>query len=147
MSSTTHRNTVLVPASKEETKIAIDALLSLGCDLNIGINTEPDDNDLMQPIAPGEILPDPTPMISEINSDDTEILEQHVLPDEETQQVGAQTKKSDPNPGNKKGQLVVHNYKLAQNHKPKQKFSCVGCPHKFVNKKNLMTTSKTHTHP
>ena len=85
-------------------------------------------------------------MISEINSDDTEILEQHVLPDEETQQVEVQTKKSDPNPENRKGQLVVHNYKLARNHRPKLKFSCVGCPQKFVNNKELNDHFK-NSHP
>ena len=119
MSSTTNQTTILVPASKEETEIAIDALLSLGRDLNIGIDMEPDDNDLLQPIAPGKFLPDPSPMISEINSDDTEILEQPALPEEETQKTEAQTKKSEPNPVNKKGQLVVRNYKLARIHRPK----------------------------
>ena len=102
MSSTTNQTTILVPASKEETEIAIDALLSLGCDLNIGIDMEPDDNDLLQPIAPEKFLPVPSPMISEINSDDTEILEQPALPEEETQKTEAQTKKSEPNPVNKK---------------------------------------------
>ena len=82
-------------------------------------------------------LPDPSPMISQINSDDTKILEQPTPPEEETQEKEAQTKKNDPNPGNKKGQLVVHNYKLAQTHRPKQKFSCVGCLQKFVNNKEL----------
>ena len=62
-----------MPTTKRK-RDCTDALLSLGHDLNIGIDTKPDDNDLLQPIAPGESLPDPSPMISEINSDDTEIL-------------------------------------------------------------------------
>ena len=58
------QDTVLVPATKDETKIAIDALLSLGNDLNFGTEMIPTDNDLLQPIAPGNTLPDPTPMVS-----------------------------------------------------------------------------------
>ena len=138
-SSSTQQDIVLVPATKEETKIAIDALLALGHDLNFGIDVEPDDNDLLQPIAPGETLPDPTPMVSEINSDDTEILEQHVIPDEEAQQAEPQTKRSDPNPEKR-------NYQLAQNRKPKWKFSCVGCSQKFVNNKELNDHFK-NSHP
>ena len=145
-SSTTNQTTILVPASKEETEVAIDALLSLGRDLNIGIDMEPDDNDLLQPIAPEKFLPNPSPMISEINSDDTEILEQPALPEEERQKTEAQTKKSEPNPVNKKGQLVVRNYKLARIHRPKRKFSCVGCPQKFVNNKELNDHFK-NSHP
>ena len=119
VSSLTQRDIVLVPATKEETKIAIDALLTLGRDLNFGIDAEPDDNDILQPIAPGETLPDPTPMVSKINSDDTEILEQHVIPDEEAQQAKPQTKRSDTNLEKRKGQLVIQNYQLVRNCKPK----------------------------
>ena len=126
-STCTAKSTVLIPASKEETDIAIDALLSLGRDLNFGINTETDDNDILQPIAPGNVLPDPAPMISEINSDDTEILDQ--------QEPTVGTKKNDS--GNKKGQLVIQNYQLARKYKPKRRFSCVGCPQKFMNNKEL----------
>ena len=75
------KDTVLVPATKEETKIIIDALLSLGNDLSFGTEMDPTDNDLLQPIAPRNTLPDPTPMVSKINSDDTEILDETVAPD------------------------------------------------------------------
>ena len=98
-SSSTKEDMVLVLATKEETEIAIDALLMLGCDLNFGIDAEPDDNDLLQPIAPGDILPDPTPTVSEMNSDDTEILEQHITPNEEAQQVEPPTKGTEINQG------------------------------------------------
>ena len=66
--------TLMVPATSEETRTTIDALLSLGSDLQMGLDVEQMDNEILQPIAPGNILPDPTPMVSEINSDDTEIL-------------------------------------------------------------------------
>ena len=40
------QDTVLVPATKDETQIAIDALLSLGNDLSFGTEMDPTDNDL-----------------------------------------------------------------------------------------------------
>ena len=46
---------------------------------------EQSDNEVLQPIAPGNVLPDPTPMVAEINSDDTNILgEQANLEEEDT---------------------------------------------------------------
>ena len=53
------QDTVLVPATKDETQIAIDALLSLGNDLSFGTEMDPTDNDLLQPIVPRNTLPDP----------------------------------------------------------------------------------------
>ena len=75
--------TLMVPATSEETRTTIDALLSLGSDLQMGLDVEQMDNELLQPIAPGNILPDLTPMVSEINSDDTEILGEQAALDEE----------------------------------------------------------------
>ena len=126
---------MLRPASREETDIAIDALLSLGRDLNFGINTEIVDNDILQPIAPRNVLPDPAPMVSEINSDDTEIQDQQPPTEDDANETEGETKKNDA--GNKKGQLVVQNYKLARKYKPKRRFSCVGCWQKFINNKEL----------
>ena len=100
-----HDTTILVAATKEETKIAIDALLSLGNDLQYETDTNPTDNDLLQPIDPGKTLPDPTPMVSEMNSDDTEILETHTTADAEGEQPKPKGKK-----GKNKGQLVVQNF-------------------------------------
>ena len=88
------QDTVLVPATKDETKIAIDALLSLGNDLNFGTEMIPTDNDLLQLIAPGNTLPDPTPMVSEINSDDTEILDETVTPQTDNTPVVPNTKET-----------------------------------------------------
>ena len=131
------QDTVLVSATKEETKIAIDALLSLGNDLNFGSEADPTDNDLLQPIAPMSTLPDPTLMVSEINSDDTEILDEHVAPYEDNMPVVPTTKETNVKQEKRKGQLVVQSFQLARNYKPKCKFSCVGCPQKFVTKKEL----------
>ena len=77
-STSSHKanTTVLRPASREETDIAIDALLSLGRDLEFGTNTETDDNENLQPITPRNVLPDPAPMVSELNSDDPEIQDE-----------------------------------------------------------------------
>ena len=102
---TKHDTTVLVAATKEETKIAIDALLSLGNDLQYETDTNPMDNDLLQPIDPGKTLPDPTPMVSEMNSDDTEILETQATADAESEQP-----KPNGKTGKNKGQLVVQNF-------------------------------------
>ena len=134
---TTNQNTILVPASEEETAIAIDALLSLGQDLNIGVETDLDENDLLQPIAPGAILPDPAPMVAEINSDDTEILDQEPISENEQNQAEVKPKPEDPKPTQRKGKLVVQNYKLARNYKHKRRFSCMVCAQKFVNNKDL----------
>ena len=129
--------TVLVPASKEETKIAIDALLSLGSDLNYGLDAEPTANDLLQRIAPANILPDPTLMVSEMNSDDTEILDEHVAPNDVDNQLEPSTKGTDVKQETRKGQLVVQSFQLPHNHRPRHKFSCVGCSKKFANNKEL----------
>ena len=105
---------ILVPATKDETKIAIDALLSLGNDLNFGTEMIPTNNDLLQLIAPGNTLPDPTPMVSEINSDDTEILDEHVAQDEDNMPVvPATTKETDDKQEKRKGQLVIQSFQLA----------------------------------
>ena len=131
------QDTVLVPATKEEIRITTDALLSLGNDLNFGLEADPIDNDLLQPIAPRSTLPDPTPMVSEINSDDTEILDEHVAPDENNMPIVPTTKGTDVKQEKRKGQLVIQSFQLARNYKPKCKFSCVGCPQKFANNKEL----------
>ena len=134
----TQQGTVLVPATREEMQIAIDALLTLGHDLSFGIDAEQEDNDILQPIVPGDTLPDPMPMISKLNSDDTEILEQHITPNEETERAEPQNNNGPkPNQEKRKGQLVVQNYQLARNRKPRHKFSCVGCPQKCANNKEL----------
>ena len=67
--------TITVAATREEVMIAIDALLSLGNDLSYGLDMEPTDNELLQPIAPVNTVPDPPQMVPETQSDDTEILE------------------------------------------------------------------------
>ena len=137
----TQDTTILVAATKEETKIAIDALLSLGNDLQYETDTTPTDNDLLQPIDPGKTLPDPTIMVSELNADDTEILETHVTTDAESEQTKSNGKK-----GKNKGQLVVQNFRLARNRKPKRRFSCVGCSQKFDNNREINDHFKT-AHP
>ena len=131
------QDTVLVPATKEETRITIDALLSLGNDLNFGLEADPTDYNLLQPIAPKSTLPDPTPMVSEINSDDTEILDEHVAADENNTPIVPTTKGTDVKQEKRKGQLVIQSFQLASNYKPKCKFGCVGCPQKFANNKEL----------
>ena len=128
---------LLTPASKEETKIAIDALLSMGSDLNYGLDEEPTDNELLQPIAPGNILPDPTPMISEMNSDDTEILDEHVATNDIDNKPKPSTKGTDVKQETRKGQLVIQSFQLARNRRPGCRFSCVGCSQKFANNKEL----------
>ena len=47
------QDTVLVPATKDETQIAIDALLSLGNDLSFGTEMDPKENDLLQQLHQG----------------------------------------------------------------------------------------------
>ena len=155
------QDTVLVPATNDETKITIDALLSLGNDLNFGTEVIPTDNDLLQPIAPVNTLLDPTPMVSEINSEDTEILDETVALHKDPTPTESETNSDDtvildetvalhtdntpvPNAketgdkqGKRKGKLVVHSFQLARNYKPKCKFSCVGCPQKFATNREL----------
>ena len=131
------QDTVLVPATKDETKMTIDALLSLGNDLNFGTEMIPTDNDLLQLIAPGNTLPDPTPMVSKINSDDTEILDETVAPQMDNTPVVPNTKETGDKQGKRKGKLVVQSFQLAQNYKPKCRFSCVGCPQKFATNREL----------
>ena len=131
------QDTVLVPATKDKTKIAIDALLLLGNDLSFGTEMDPTDNDLLQPIAPRNTLPDPTPMVSEINSDDTEILDEIVAPNTDNTSVVPSTKDTGDKQEKRKGKLVVQSFQLARNYKPKRRFSCVGCPQKFATNREL----------
>ena len=107
------QDTVLVPATKDETKIAIDALLSLGNDLSFGTEMDPTDNDLLQPIAPRNTLPDPSPMVSEVNSDDTEILDEIGAPHTDNTPVVPSTNDTDDKQGKRKGKLVVQSFQLA----------------------------------
>ena len=65
----------------------------MGNDLSFGTEMDPTDNDLLQPIAPRNTLPDPTPMVSEINSDDTEILDEIVAPNTDNTPVVPSTNK------------------------------------------------------
>ena len=113
------QDTVLVPATKDETKIAIDALLSLGNDLSFGTEMDPTDNDLLQPVAPRNTLPDPSRMVSEVNSDDMEILDEIGAPHTDNTPVVPSTKDTDDKQGKRKGKLVVQSFQLAQNYKPK----------------------------
>ena len=76
-------------------------------------------------------------MVSEMNSDDTEILDEHVAPNVIDNKGEPSTKGTDVKPEKRKGQLVVQRFQLARTHRPKCKFSCVGCPQKFVNNKEL----------
>ena len=73
--SSEQNKTLTVAATREETMIAIDALLSLGNDLSCGLDMEPTENELLQPIAPVNTVPVPPQIVAETNSDDTEILE------------------------------------------------------------------------
>ena len=131
------QDTVLVPATKDETKITIDALLSLGNDLSFGTEMDPTNNDLLQPIAPRNTLPDPTLMVSEINSDDMEILDEIVAPNTDNTPVVPSTKDTGDKQEKRKGKLVVQSFQLAKNYKPKCRFSCVGCPQKFTTNREL----------
>ena len=131
------QDTVLVPATKDETKIAIDALLSLRNDLNFGTEMDPTDNDLLQPIAPGNTLPDPSPMVAEVNPDDMEILDEIGAPHTDNTPVVPNTKDIGNKQGKRKGKLAVQNFQLVRNYKPKCRFSCVGCPQKFATNREL----------
>ena len=48
---------------------------------------EPTDNDLVQPIAPLNTVPDPPQMVPETQSDDTEILEDQSATNNDNDQV------------------------------------------------------------
>ena len=113
------QDTVLVPATKDETKIAIDALLSLGNDLSFGTEMDPTDNDLLQPIAPRNTLPDPSLMVSQVNSDDMEILDEIGAPHTDNTLVVPSTKDTDDKQGKRKSKLLVQSFQLARNYKPK----------------------------
>ena len=138
--------TITVAATREETRIAIDTLLSLGNDLSHGLDMEPTDNDLLQPIAPVNTVPDPPRMVPDTQSDDTEILGDQSAPDNGNVQGEPITDKTERKKGKGKGQLVVQNFQLAQNHRPKRRFSCVGCPQKFVTNRELNDHFK-NSHP
>ena len=107
------QDTVLVPTTKDETKIAIEALLSLGNDLSFGTEMDLTDNDLLQPIAPRNTLPDPTPVVFEINSYDTEILDETVARNTDNTPVVPSTKDTGDNSGKRKGKLMVQSFQLA----------------------------------
>ena len=138
--------TIMVAATREETRIAIDALLSLDNDLSYGPDMEPTDNDLLQPIAPVNTVPDPPQMVPDTQSDDTEILDDHAAPDNGNDRGEPITDKTERKKGKGKGQLVVQNFQLARNHRPKGRFSCVGCPQKFVTNRELNNHFK-NSHP
>ena len=131
------QDTVLVLATNDETKIAIDALLSLGNDLNIGAQMDPTDNELLQLIAPRNTLPDPSPMVAEADSDDTEILDEIGAPPTDNKPVAPAPKDMSDKQRKIKGQLVVQSFQLARNYKPKCRFSCVECSQKFAMNREL----------
>ena len=135
--SSEQNKTLTVAATREETMIAIDALLSLGNDLSCGLDMEPTDNELLQPIAPVNTVPDPPRMVAETHSDDTEILEDPSATKNDNDQGEQIRDKMERKKGKGKGQLVVQNFQLARNRRPKCKFSCVGCPQKFDNNREL----------
>ena len=144
--SSEQNKTLTVAATREETMIAIDALLSLGNDLSCGLDMEPTDNELLQPIAPVNTVPVPPQIVAETHSDDTEILEDPSSTKNDNDQGEQITDKMERKKGKGKGQLVVQNFQLARNRRPKRKFSCVGCPQKFDNNKELNDHFKT-SHP
>ena len=144
--SSEQNKTLTVAATREETMIAIDALLSLGNDLSCGLDMEPTDNELLQPIAPVNTVPDPPQMVAETHSDDTEILEDPSATKNDNDQGEQITDKMERKKGKGKGQLVVQNFQLARNRRPKRKFSCVGCPQKFDNNRELNDHFK-NSHP
>ena len=69
----------------------------------MGLDVEQTDNEILQPIAPGNILPDPTPMVSEINSDDIEILGEQAALEEEDNREEPTKSEADNKPGKRKG--------------------------------------------
>ena len=116
--------------------------------MQFGLDTEQTENEILQPIAPDNMLPDPNPLVSEIQSDEIEILgdqEQNVLEEEDKcdeaseQPLGTKVEQ-------RKGKLVVQSFQLARNHKPTHKFGCVGCSSKFANNKELNDHFRT-SHP
>ena len=131
------QDTVLVLATNDETKIAIDALLSLGNDLNFGAQMDPTNNELLQPIAPRNTLPDPSTMVTKADSDDTEILDKIGAPPTDNIPVASAAKDISDKQRKIKGQLVVQSFQLAQNYKPKCRFSCVGCSQKIATNREL----------
>ena len=142
-----HQNkTLMVPATREEMMIAIDALLLLGNDLSCGLDMEPTENELLQPIAPVNTVPDPPQMVAETHSDDTEILEDPSATKNDNNQGEQITDKMERKKEKGKGQLVVQNFQLARNRRPKRKFRCVGCPQKFDNNRELNDHFK-NSHP
>ena len=80
----------------------------------MGLDVEQMDNEILQSIAPGNILPDPTLMVSKINSDDTEILAEQAALDEEDNREPTKSE-ADNKLWKRKGQLVVQSFQLAQN--------------------------------
>ena len=81
---------------------------------------DPTNNDLLQPIAPRITLPDPSPMVSKVNSDDIEILDEIGAPHTNNTPVVPSTKDTDDKQGKRKGKLVVQSLQLARNYKPKR---------------------------
>ena len=144
--SSEQNKTLTVAATKEEMMIAIDALLSLGNDLSCGLDMEPTENELLQPIAPVNTVPDPPQMVAETHSDDTEILEDPSATKNDNDQGEQITDKMERKKVKGKGQLVVQNFQLARNRRPKRKFRCVGCPQKFDNNRELNDHFK-NSHP
>ena len=95
--------------------------------MQFGLDVEQTDNEILQSIAPGSILPDPTPMVSEINSDDNEILGEQAALDEEDNHEEPTKREADNKTEKWKGQLVIQSFQ------PACKFGCVGCSLKFDN--------------
>ena len=144
--SSEQNKTLTVAATREEMMIAIEALLSLGNDLSCGLDMEPTENELLQPIAPVNTVPDPPQMVAETHSDDTEILEDPSATKNDNDQGEQITDKMERKKEKGKGQLVVQNFQLARNGRPKRKFRCVGCPQKFDNNRELNDHFK-NSHP
>ena len=72
-----------------------------------------------------------------MNSDDTEILDDHVAPsvaDNQGEQLPEEPKAKQEK---RNGQLVVQSFQLAHTRRPKCRFSCVECPQKFENNREL----------
>ena len=129
----------MVPATSEETKTAIDALLSLGSDLQLGPNTERTENEILQPIAPDNMLRVLDPSVTDTQSDDTEILGEEELNIPDTEDKNKETVQETTGTKNipRKGQLIVHKFQLSRNRKPTRKFGCLACSSKFLNNKEL----------
>ena len=115
-----------------QSSVAIEKILSHTIHIKTLVN-----NDLLQPIAPRNTLPDPSPMVAEANSDDTEILDEIGAPHTDNTPVVPNTKDIGDKQGKRKGKLVVQSFQLAQNYKPKCRFTCVGCPQKFTTNREL----------